>query len=108
MEKMDAIFPLQGVTKYYDWGGYQYIAKMLLQDNPGQKPFAEYWMGTHPQGMAQVETAAGEQWPLERVTGQLSFLFKVLDVRSMLSIQVHPSKKSALIEFERENQLNIP
>lgn len=105
---MDAIFPLQGVTKYYDWGGYQFIAKMLLQDNPDQKPFAEYWMGTHPQGMAQVKTTAGEQWPLERVTGQLSFLFKVLDVRSMLSIQVHPSKKSALLEFERENHLNIP
>jgi mannose-6-phosphate isomerase len=105
---MDAIFPLHGVIKNYDWGGYQFIAKMLLQDNPAQKPFAEYWMGTHAQGMAQVETSTGECWPIEKLTGQLSFLLKVLDVRSMLSIQVHPSKEAAMAAFEQENQKNIP
>ena len=38
----------------------------------------------------------------------LPFLFKILDVHDMLSIQVHPSKASAEIGFEKENQLGIP
>ena len=104
---MDAIWPLRGVVKHYDWGGRQYIAALLAENNFEKKPFAEYWMGTHPQGMSVVAGTDGEWMPLNRLTGELSFLYKVLDVSSMLSIQVHPSKKSAQLEFERENQRGI-
>jgi len=104
---MDAIWPLRGVVKHYDWGGRQYIAALLAENNFEKKPFAEYWMGTHPQGMSVVAGTDGEWMPLNRLTGELSFLYKVLDVSSMLSIQVHPSKKSAQLEFERENQQGI-
>jgi mannose-6-phosphate isomerase len=38
----------------------------------------------------------------------LPFLFKILDVRQMLSIQVHPNKASAEIGFHKENELGIP
>jgi mannose-6-phosphate isomerase len=38
----------------------------------------------------------------------LPFLLKILDVRQMLSIQVHPSKESAEIEFDKENKKGIP
>jgi mannose-6-phosphate isomerase len=104
---MDAIWPLRGVVKHYDWGGRQYIAGLLSEKNTEEKPFAEYWMGTHPQGMSVVATAAGEWMPLNHMAGELSFLYKVLDVSSMLSIQVHPSKEAAKYEFDRENQLGI-
>lgn len=40
--------------------------------------------------------------------GKLPFLLKVLDVKDMLSIQVHPSKKAAITEFEKENAAGIP
>ena len=36
------------------------------------------------------------------------YLFKVLDVKEMLSIQVHPSKAAAEKEFARENAEGIP
>lgn len=104
---MDAIWPLRGVVKHYDWGGRQFIAGLLSEKNTEEKPFAEYWMGTHPQGMSVVATSAGEWLPLNHLAGELSFLYKVLDVSSMLSIQVHPSKKAAMLEFGRENQLGI-
>ena len=40
--------------------------------------------------------------------GRLPFLFKVLDVHDMLSIQVHPTKKEAEKGFKLENDLGIP
>jgi mannose-6-phosphate isomerase len=36
------------------------------------------------------------------------FLLKILDVRQMLSIQIHPDKASAEIGFHKENELGIP
>jgi mannose-6-phosphate isomerase len=38
----------------------------------------------------------------------LPFLFKVLDVKDMLSIQVHPTKEEAIKGFARENEAGIP
>ncbi len=35
-------------------------------------------------------------------------LLKLLDVKDMLSIQVHPSKRAAEIEFAKENAEGIP
>jgi mannose-6-phosphate isomerase len=40
--------------------------------------------------------------------GRLPFLFKVLDVNDMLSIQVHPTKAEAEKGFKKENELGIP
>lgn len=105
---MDAILPLRGVIKQYDWGGRQFIAELLQKENKAQQPFAEYWMGVHPQGMSMVGTTTGEWLPLDQFAGELTFLLKVLDVSNMLSIQVHPSRAAAALEFERENQLGIP
>ncbi|MEJ0080062.1 MAG: type I phosphomannose isomerase catalytic subunit [Puia sp.] len=39
--------------------------------------------------------------------GRLPFLLKVLDVKDMLSIQVHPSKENARIAFDAENDQGI-
>jgi mannose-6-phosphate isomerase len=105
---MDAIYPLQGVVKKYDWGGSKYVPQLLAIDNPEQESFAEYWMGVHPQGIASIQTSTGEWVPLTQVSSSLPFLLKVLDVKDMLSIQVHPSKENAKLDFERENKLGIP
>lgn len=49
---------------------------------------------------------------VNRVFGRLPYLLKILDVKDMLSIQVHPSKKNAELEFAAENAkgkaLNAP
>ena len=43
----------------------------------------------------------------DRFGGQLPFLFKILDVRKMLSIQAHPNKASAEAGFRRENEQGV-
>jgi mannose-6-phosphate isomerase len=104
---MQSIYLVNGVVKNYEWGGNQYLPALLGHAIPQKQPFAEYWMGTHPQGIAQVVAADGSMVPLLDKTGPLPFLLKVLDVADMLSIQVHPTKAAAAIEFELENKKGI-
>jgi len=105
---MSGIYRLNGVVKHYDWGGYSFIPSLLKTENKPKRPFAEYWMGVHPLGMAGIDTGGSTLTDLAFLAPDLSYLFKILDVRNMLSIQVHPSKEAAEIEFARENAEGIP
>ncbi len=100
------ILRINGNIQHYDWGGYEFLPQLLNVSNPSNRPFAEYWMGTHPKLPSSVING-DEQTPLSSYT-QLPYLLKILDVKEMLSIQVHPSKKAAEIEFARENNERIP
>ncbi|HUJ76211.1 MAG TPA: mannose-6-phosphate isomerase, class I, partial [bacterium] len=115
---------LVGSVQHYPWGGYEFIPRLLGQDNPNREPCAELWMGAHPRGLAQVEIdetrltldrlIAADPWltlggPVAlRYNGRLPYLFKVLDVRDMLSVQAHPSRAQAEQGFARENAAGIP
>ena len=118
-----AIYRLRGVAQHYAWGGMRFIPNLLNHSNQEKKPFAELWMGTHPKGPSKIVVGKKIQ-PLKkfireqpkRVLGknvakkfndQLPFLFKVLDVKKMLSIQAHPSKKGAEIGFKEEEASGI-
>lgn len=105
---MAAINLLEGVVKHYDWGGDSFLPKLLGIDNTSQKPFAEYWMGTHVQGMAHIVNQQGQRYRLNEVGVSLPYLLKVLDVKEMLSIQVHPTRQAAIKEFALENQAGVP
>src|SRR5258705_10005994 len=105
---MTGIARLTGTVKHYDWGGYSFIPALLKIDNTRRQPFAEYWMGIHPLGISKVHLPGGDTKPLTEYAGDLPYLLKVLDVKDMLSIQVHPSKSSAEEEFARENKEAIP
>jgi mannose-6-phosphate isomerase len=105
---MPGIYHLKGAVKHYDWGGTSFIPSLLKIENKERKPFAEYWMGTHHLGDSLVDTGGKELTPLTVITHSLPYLLKVLDVKSMLSIQVHPSKAAAEIGFARENEEGIP
>lgn len=116
--------PLRGAVRHYDWGGTNFIPKLIGMENPGQLPFAELWMGAHPSAPAQalrngqaqplneIIEAAPEAVMGERVAAdfqnRLPYLFKVLDVQKMLSIQAHPTKAQAEEGFQRENEVGIP
>ena len=104
---MEHVYPLIGVLKNDDWGGTEFLPVLLAESNEKALPCAEYWMGIHPQGVATIQLNDGTEQLLNEVA-ELSFLFKVLDVKSMLSIQVHPSKKAAEFEFENENKAGVP
>lgn len=104
---MPGIFRLKGTVKHYDWGGNRYIPSLLQMKNDANNPFAEYWLGIHPLGVSKVEMPDGQIKELTDFTTDLPYLLKVLDVKNMLSIQVHPSKSSAIEEFARENKEGI-
>jgi len=104
---MAGIYRLKGVVKHYDWGGDSFIPALLKTPNKEHQPYAEYWMGTHTSGMAMVENDADDWHALGHYDNRLPFLLKVLDVKNMLSIQVHPSKAAAGENFSRENDAGI-
>jgi mannose-6-phosphate isomerase len=123
MQLNERIFNLTGVIQHYAWGGHVFIPQLLNNNEPTDKPSAEYWMGAHPSAPSKL--LIGQDWvslnqliaenPATTITtsvmgrfGELPYLFKVLDVKDMLSIQVHPTKESAEIGFAEENKAGIP
>ena len=118
------MFPLKGKVQHYTWGGMGFIPQLLGISNDENRPFAEYWLGIHPGAPATVELSSNAQTGLidlirseprrymgARVAAKfqdLPFLLKILDVKDMLSIQVHPSKEEAIKGFDRENAMSIP
>ncbi|KAI9917891.1 hypothetical protein PsorP6_012939 [Peronosclerospora sorghi] len=103
---------LQCVAQTYAWG------KAGLESSVAQlkeaadvtfkadldTPYAELWMGTHPNGPSRIlRENDGESLLLSdwirmfggNETGDLPYLFKVLSVRKALSIQAHPDLKLA-------------
>lgn len=114
---------MHGAVQHYAWGGCDFIPGLLGIANKDRKPFAELWMGAHSKGPATANVA-GIEIPLNRIIaeapekilgpmasahfgGRLSYLFKVLDVAKMLSIQAHPTKKQAEEGFACENAAGI-
>lgn len=119
---MQKVFKIEGVIQNYEWGGSEFIPKLLNKQITGGK-YAEYWLGAHKKAPAVLHTSnnvesldAFLEENLEEKLGsevaekfgRLPFLFKVLDVKDMLSIQVHPTKIEAEKGFQRENEAGIP
>jgi mannose-6-phosphate isomerase len=104
---MKGIFLLNGTVKHYDWGGFSLIPRLLNEDNAGSNPHAEYWLGIHPLGTSIVRLGQKEK-SLGELIEHLPFLLKILDVKNMLSIQVHPSKEAAAAGYEKETEAGIP
>lgn len=117
--KTAGVFPLSGVVQQYAWGkmgSNSEVARLLASSDPlaqisEDKPYAELWMGCHPRGDAKIldnrisQKTLG-QWIAENqdclgskvkdtFNGKLPFLFKVLSVKTALSIQAHPNKELA-------------
>lgn len=118
----DKIFKLKGKVMHYAWGGYNFIPAWLGEDNSEKKPYAEYWLGVHPLATAEIEIAGKPISLRDAINenpvfflgektfsqfGDLPFLFKVQDVKDMLSIQVHPSKAAAEQGFAAEEAAGI-
>ena len=60
------------------------------------EPYAELWMGTHPSGMAMIDENTSLKMIIDQHTlPDLPFLFKVLSIDKILSIQVHPNIEQA-------------
>lgn len=115
---------LEGAVRHYAWGGRQFIPDLIGRPNPEGLPFAELWLGAHPaapaaaliDGARIALDALVAAAPVEvlgasdarRFAGRLPYLLKVLDARTMLSLQAHPSLAQARAGFARENSAGIP
>mmetsp|Transcript_15883 Transcript_15883/g.19384 ORF Transcript_15883/g.19384 Transcript_15883/m.19384 type:complete len:543 (+) Transcript_15883:240-1868(+) len=119
--------PIECTAQSYAWGkiGSSSLVARLKDAQTGnfeigdQTPYAELWVGTHPNGMSEIvvpasdddETKEDKKIPLvdyvqrnpllhlgvEGITEpsqdyDLTFLFKVLSIEKVLSIQAHPDK----------------
>ncbi|XP_069357693.1 mannose-6-phosphate isomerase [Maniola hyperantus] len=107
---------LQCKVQNYEWGklgSESMVAQLLANGNPNvtidpNKPYAELWMGTHPNGPSLIiergillseylkdnHDAIGPD--VNRKFGiTVPFLLKVLSIRKALSIQAHPAKDHA-------------
>ncbi|MBF0287067.1 MAG: mannose-6-phosphate isomerase, class I [SAR324 cluster bacterium] len=105
----NSAFELVGGAMHYDWGklGSESLATQLMPDAAidQTKPYAELWMGVHPNQPSRVKFGNGEwlsdvlmknrallgNYTFER-WGTLPFLLKVLSIAKPLSIQIHPDK----------------
>jgi mannose-6-phosphate isomerase len=120
-EGADRLF---GKIQHYSWGGYHFIPTLIGLRPESGMTYAEYWLGAHEKAPSEILQNDGTTISLNNVIekqpektlglpvaqkyARLPFLLKVLDVREMLSIQVHPTKSDAEAGFARENELGIP
>jgi len=128
--KANCLRPLDCVAQQYAWGKLgsdALVARLKGSQHEGGHdidegaPYAELWIGTHPNGMSNIAVPDEESKsdevklvPLVEyvqqnpemhlgVVGQsapseeydLTFLFKVLSIEKVLSIQAHPDKQLA-------------
>jgi mannose-6-phosphate isomerase len=116
------IYKLENQVKHYDWGDIDWLPRLLGKANPDKQPWAELWMGVHPEAPSTVDVD-GERIPLsalinqaprlylgeevERAFGTLPFLFKILAAGKPLSIQAHPDLAQAAAGYKRENDAGI-
>lgn len=111
--------PIRGVVQHYPWGSTRDIP-VLLGIEPDGREWAEYWLGTHPSGEAQLangpltlaQWVAAQPQVLGEETqkafgAQLPFLLKVLSAGKPLSLQAHPSRKQAQEGYAAEDAAGI-
>ena len=109
---------------HYDWGkkGKSSLVARLLRERAIDplKPYAELWMGVHPNAPSRVKIGNGillsevlNSNPAllgeytKRRWGVLPFLFKVLSIAHPLSVQLHPDKEWAE-SLHREDPVHYP
>ena len=102
-EKENNIYKLKCACQNYDWGQYSNCSLVAIalkkneQEVDENKKYAEYWMGTHPNGPSKIIKENKEILLSDEINGQLSYLFKILSINKPLSIQLHPDKAFAEI-----------
>lgn len=118
---MQPFFLLKNVIQKYEWGSFNGISKLIGIPNEKKEPFAELWMGAHPNGESKI-LFEGSEITLSSFINKnpnlvlsskiaidyndtLPFLFKILSASKPLSLQVHPTKKQAQEGFNNSNEL---
>jgi mannose-6-phosphate isomerase len=115
------MWQLTNVVRHYPWGSRTVIPELLGEPSPADVPYAELWMGAHPDapsvladGLGLDAAIAAEPDRLlgaavhERFGARLPFLMKVLAADTPLSLQAHPTPAQAEAGFAAEEAAGIP
>jgi phosphomannomutase len=115
-----SLIRLEPRVQHYSWGDARFLPSLLGRENPEGTPYAELWMGAHPDlpslaGASDLrELIASDP---EAILGpevarefrrELPYLIKVLSAARPLSLQAHPSEEQAREGFLREDRASIP
>jgi mannose-6-phosphate isomerase len=115
------MWQLMNPVRHYPWGSRTVIPDLLGEPSPADKPYAELWMGAHPDAPSVLSTgisldkAVAEDPELllgaavrERFGDRLPFLMKVLAAEQPLSLQAHPTNAQAQAGFAAEEAAGVP
>jgi mannose-6-phosphate isomerase len=115
------MWQLQNSVRHYPWGSKTVIPELLGEVSPADRPYAELWMGAHPDAPSvlsdgtpldkaielQAEALLGPE-VRERFGDRLPFLLKVLAAEQPLSLQAHPTNEQAQAGFAAEEAAGVP
>ncbi len=55
----DRVLPIAGKVQHYAWGGYYYLPKLLNIPVKKGETYAEFWLGAHDRGSAELKNSSG-------------------------------------------------
>ncbi|HZB19231.1 MAG TPA: mannose-6-phosphate isomerase, class I [Blastococcus sp.] len=115
------MWQLQTSVRHYPWGSRTVIPELLGEPHPADRPYAELWVGAHPDEPSVLSDGtpldkAIERQPEEmlgaevraRFGDRLPFLMKVLAAERPLSLQAHPTNEQARAGFTAEEAAGVP
>src|SRR5688572_9081664 len=114
------MWQLMNTVRHYPWGSRTVIPELLGEPSPADRPYAELWMGAHPDAPSVLsngtpldkaieldpETLLGGA-VRERFGDRLPFLMKVLAAEQPLSLQAHPTAEQARAGFAAEEAAGV-
>jgi mannose-6-phosphate isomerase len=115
------MWQLNNGVRYYPWGSRTLIPDLLGEPVPADRPYAELWVGAHPDEPSMLSDGrpldeAIEQHPdallgaavRAQFGNRLPFLMKVLAAEQPLSLQAHPTTQQAQAGFAAEEAAGVP
>jgi mannose-6-phosphate isomerase len=115
------MWQLSNGVRFYPCGSRTVIPDLLGEPVPADRPYAELWVGAHPDEPSVLSDGrpldeAIEQHPdallsaavCERFGPRLPFLMKVLAAEQPLSLQAHPTTEQARAGFAAEEAAGVP
>lgn len=100
---MSAGFRLTNPVRPYAWGSRTVLPAMLGAPVPSPEPWAEIWMGAHPDSPSRLPDGRS----LAEVEPGLPYLVKLLAAERPLSIQAHPGLDRARAGFVAEESRGL-
>jgi mannose-6-phosphate isomerase len=115
------MWQLQNTVRHYPWGSRTVIPELLGEVTPADRPYAELWMGAHPDAPSVLSDGTPLDKAIEqqseallgadvraRFGDRLPFLLKVLAAEQPLSLQAHPTIEQAQAGFAAEEAAGVP